>query len=631
MNIKLPSLNYLFKQAKDSLIRFPFTIVVSFFAACLGIYLIEYGKEINNYFPYLNTLLCMSIGIPLFFCVAIIAEKKRFTKKQYLLFNLLATFLLIIIYFTFPDSQSTHNTSLPYIKYAIYNITAHLFVSFVPFAFTTQLNAFWHYNRILFIRIFVSLIYSGFIYLGLVLALTSLKLLFDINIHDELFIEIWVVTVSFFNTWFFIGGIPKEFDELENSFDYPKGLRIFLQYVLLPLLALYLLILYSYGSKILLTWDWPRGIVSYLIVCVSVLGILTFLLIHPYGNQSEHSWIKKASKGYYFLLFPLLIIFFIAIFIRINEYGITINRYVIFLLGIWLTIVCIYTAIGKTNIKFIPSSLAIILLLVSFGPWGMFSVSERSQANRLKIILERASILVDNKVKNESIWIKDSLPYLTAKNKFYNDKKLNDSLHNEVMSILNYLDNHHGFSLIKSWYTQDLDSVVTILISKDKDTRYCNEAKIYMESLGLNYEYIESEISNSTIEYISNRDYTFKRVSGYDYIVDFDVYFNNQEEQELCNLKIDSTLLKLIYKGEPEIKLLLNENSDVIDFKLNDFISRLNKEYNSSSEFEVPENKMQLINSTKNFEIKIEIQNIEIQENKNKLERIVGEIYLKRK
>jgi hypothetical protein len=501
----------------------------------------------------------------------------------------------------------------------------------VPFAFTTQLNAFWHYNRILFTRILVSLIYSGFIYLGLVLALTSLKLLFDVNLHDELFVEIWIVTISIFNTWFFVGGIPKEFDELENSYDYPKGLRVFSQYVLLPLLCLYLLILYSYGSKILLTWDWPRGIVTYLIICVSVLGILTFLLIHPYGNQTEHKWIKKVSKGYYFLLFPLLIIFFIAIFIRINEYGITINRYVILLLGIWLTIICVYTSIGKTNIKFIPTSLAVILLLVSFGPWGMFSISEKSQKNRLKIILEQASILAGNQVKNETIWIKDSLPELNSKNKFCNDKYLNDSLHNEVMSILDYLDNHHGFSSIRSWYSQDLDSIVNYLILKDIDTRYCNEAKIYMESLGLNYEYIESEISNSTIEYISNRDNSFKKVSGYDYFIDFDIYIDNQEYQEISSFKIETTSLKFIYESETEVKLMLNENGKLIDFKIIDLINMLKMQYKSSSEFQVPSNKMKLENSSKNFDIKIDIRNLELQVNQNKIERIVGDIYLKRK
>ncbi|MFN4932199.1 MAG: DUF4153 domain-containing protein, partial [Bacteroidota bacterium] len=317
--MKLPSINYLIQNAKDSFKRFPLTIISSLIAVIFGIYLIENGKDITNIFPYINIMLCMSIGIPLYFCVTIISNKKGFDKKSNLIINLFATLILVIIYFTLPNSESTHNTSLPYIKYTLYNITCHLLVSFIPFAFSKQLNAFWHYNKILFIRIWTSILYSGFIYVGLIIALTSLHLLFDIKIHEQLYFEIWVVTMCFFNTWFFVGGIPTDFDQLDNIYEYPKGLKTFSQYVLLPLLGLYLIILYTYGTKILILWDWPRGIVSYLIICVSVLGILAFLLLHPYGNQKENLWIKKASKGYYFMLFPLLIILFIAIFMRVNE------------------------------------------------------------------------------------------------------------------------------------------------------------------------------------------------------------------------------------------------------------------------------------------------------------------------
>ena len=631
--MKLPSINYLIKNAKDSFIRFPLTIMFSLLAACLGIYLIEYGEEIKNFFPYLNTLLCMSIGIPLFFCVTIISNKKGLTKKQHVLFNIIASILLVIIYFTLPNSQSTHNTSLPYIKYAIYNITCHLLVSFVPFAFTRQLNAFWHYNKILFIRFLVSLIYSGFIYLGLVLALTSLKLLFDVDLHEKLFIEIWIVTVSFFNTWFFVGGIPKNLDELESNVQYPNGLRVFSQFVLLPLLGLYLLILYSYGSKIILTWDWPRGVVSYLIICVSVLGILTFLLIHPFGELKEHAWIKKASRGYYFLLFPLLVIFFIAIFLRINDYGITINRYVILLLGIWLTIVCIYTAIGKTNIKFIPTSLAVLMLLVSFGPWGMFSMSERSQVYRLKSILEKSTVLKDNKVQNEPSWIKDSLPELITETEFTNSNKLTDSLHNEVMSILDYLDNHHGFSMIRDWYKQDIDSIINVIISKDEETHYCNEAKIYMQSLGLNYEIIESENTEPNYEFTSNRNNMIKEISGYDYIISFDAYTGDQLQHEICSFKIDSVDFNFTYESKPFLKILLKNKNEIIDFKLNNLITDLKKNYDFNPVGQFPSSKLTLLESAKKHDIKIEFQTIEVSGNKktNKIERISGDIYLKKK
>jgi len=629
--MKLPSINYLIKNAKESFVRFPITISVSFLASCLGIYLVEYGREINNFFPYLNTLLCMSIGIPLFFCVTIISNKKGFTKKQNLIFNLIASVVLVLIYFTLPDTKSTHNTSLPYIKYAIYNITCHLFVSFVPFAFTRQLNAFWHYNKILFIRFLESLIYSGFIYLGLILALTSLKLLFDVDLHNELFFEIWIVTISFFNTWFFVGGIPNDFDELESNYDYPKGLRVFAQFVLLPLIGLYLLILYSYGSKIILTWDWPRGIVSYLIICVSILGILTFLLIHPYGEQKDHAWIKKTSKGYYFLLFPLLIIFFISIFIRINDYGVTINRYVILLLGIWLSIVCIYTAIGKTNIKFIPTSLAILMLIVSFGPWGMFSISEKSQVNRLKHILEQSKILIDDKIQNEPIWKKDSLPQLISNNsELMNETKLSDSLHNEVMSILEYLDNHHGFSMIRNWYSQDLDAIVDqSILKKEEDFRFYDEAEIYMKSLGLKYEFKDEELTDTSIDYEAKRNTALKSVSGYDYIINFEEYIYDEPEYELVNFKIDTINYTFSFLNNSTNKLSLSSKNMNVDFKLKECIDNIRKKYHDESFDQVPISEMLLLDSNQNFKIKIEFQNLELLN--NKIERISGDIYIKRK
>jgi hypothetical protein len=629
--MKLPSINYLIQNAKDSFKRFPLTIISSLIAVIFGIYLIENGKDIDNIFPYINIMLCMSIGIPLYFCVTIISNKKGFNKKSSLIINLLATLILVIIYFTLPNSDSTHNTSLPYIKYTLYNITCHLLVSFIPFAFSKQLNAFWHYNKIMFIRILTSILYSGFIYVGLIIALTSLNLLFDIKIHEELYFEIWVVVIGFFNTWFFVAGIPRDFDQLDNIYEYPKGLKTFSQYVLLPLLTLYLIILYTYGTKILILWDWPKGIVSYLIISFSIIGILTFLLLHPYGNIKENIWIKKTSKAYYFILFPLLLILFIAIFIRVNEYGITIKRYIILLLGIWLTIVCIYTAIGKTNIKFIPASLTLILILISFGPWGMFSISERSQVNRLKNILEQSKILVGNKVENETVWLKKSQPNLHSNSNLKNTGHLTDSLHNEVKSILDYLDDHHGFSMIREWYKQDIDSIVDQKIAKGKHLNYYSEAEIYMETLGLKYEHIYKEDKESNILYNAIYNSTIKTVTGYDYLIDFNKYNYDGKDNDICSFKIDAVEYNLVYSNEQKTKLLLKSKNDTVEFALQDLLNKLKKEYGDNPESELPVSKMQLVSLSNKFEIKIEFYSIDMELNKNRFNfnNLSGEIFIK--
>ncbi|MDH5380724.1 MAG: DUF4153 domain-containing protein, partial [Cyclobacteriaceae bacterium] len=576
--MKLLSLQYLVGKSKESFFRFPLTILSAFISVCLGIYLVEYGEEINDFLPYVNVLLTTALGIPLFFGVYIFIAKEKLHLKGKLLIQLGATFILLLIYFTLPDSYTTHNTSVPYIRYAIFNIIAHLLVSFVPYLRKRELNGFWNYNKVLFIRFLASVLYSGFLFVGLALALTAIEFLFDVNIHEELYFEMFIVIIGFFNTWFFVSGIPDELDELDSINEYPKGLKIFTQYILLPLLILYLVILYAYAGKILLNWDWPKGIVSYLISCVSVLGILTVLLLYPYGNLKENSWIKKFTDIYYYTLFPLIIILFIAIWLRIDDYGVTINRYVIVLLGVWLSIVSIYFSIRKTNIKFIPISLVVILLLMSFGPWSMFSVSERSQVNRLKKILEESSILTNGVINNEVIWETDSLPRFYSKNENTNESLLNDSIHNEVKSILDYLDDHHGFSSIRPWFKQNIDSFIEISLDSNG---YSNEARIYMESCGLEYQYKYYSNNENDFHYSSIEEDLIS-VSNYDYYLEFDTY-NYDGGSYDRDFIVDSLQYVLKYNVKENSELTIESNNDTLHFSLNPMIKDLLAEFGTES------------------------------------------------
>lgn len=412
----------------------------------------------------------------------------------------------------------------------------HLLVSFVPYLNSKELNGFWNYNKILFLRLCASVLYSVFIYIGLVLALLAVDNLFHLDVDSKLYFELYIVIIGLFNTWFFISGIPKSLDDLEQNQEYPKGLKIFTQYVLLPLLILYLLILYSYATKIIINWDWPKGWVSYLVSGVSILGFFNVLLIYPYGKLKENEWINKFTKLFYYSLIPLTILLFIAIFFRVNDYGITIKRYSVILLGVWIFLVCFYFIFKKDNIKFIPITLAILLLLSSFGPWGMFSVSEKSQIERLKIILEDNNILMNGKVTNEVIWIKDSLPDFESNLKLTNNKILIDSLHNEVKSILDYLDDFHGMKKIGPWFTQDLDSMVTFSDNNSK-YRYYNEARVYMESLGMNYKKRYSSKNTYQNYNYSSKNVNLINVKGYDYVYPFNLSSYQKFTKELKTKK----------------------------------------------------------------------------------------------
>ena len=620
--MKLPSLNYLAQQAIRSFLRFPFSILSSLVAVMLGVWLNE--ATIANKFPGINIMLCCALGISLFFCADIYADNKKLPGIRRRIVEAVVVFILIGLYFTLPNSDNTQNTNLPYIRYAIYSITAHLLVAIIPFLGAGKLNGFWHYNKILFVRFLTAMLYSGFLYGGLALALSSLNFLFDIDLHKELFFDLFIIISGFFNTWFFLAGIPENFDELDNLLEYPKGIRIFSQYVLLPLLIIYLVILYVYAGKIFILWSWPKGIVSYLIASVGVLGILTLLLIHPYGTLPGNSWIKKFSRIYYFILSPLVVLLFIAIGMRVADYGITINRYIIILLGIWLVIVCTYFGAGKTNIKFIPISLACMLMTMSFGPWGMFSVSERSQINRLKVILEQGNILKEGKVQREVVWQRDSLPQLYPKDvDKTNDKNLSDSLHNEVRSIIYYLDEHHGFTKVQKWYKQDLDSISRVSDSVGlRNERWymtVNEADLYMRSLGL----------ENTLRFkmdVDWFDYGFNKsanpatdIRGYDFLAEFQTQGDDDRKSLFFSFDVAFKEWHGQHNMRTEGKLILTNGLDTLTFSVDSLISKAFEKYGKKSQRDMPADEMILKSHSKNVEAKILLDYFNIKSEKDSL------------
>jgi hypothetical protein len=93
----------------------------------------------------------------------------------------------------------------------------------------------------------------------------------------------------------------------------------------------------------------------------------------------------------------------LAVWQRINEYGVTPERYCLCLFAIWLAAMAIYMGVarGRIDLRAIPASLGLALLLSSFGPWGAVSVSIRSQLGEFRHLLESQGVLVDGRLKLE--------------------------------------------------------------------------------------------------------------------------------------------------------------------------------------------------------------------------------------
>jgi len=560
--MNLPSVSFLFKNTVNTLLRFAVPI---FFAACatgIVIYLIQDYKLSEEQEALLGRLIMVcALGLPLSTAWKIMTESRAvgiIAKVVSLLFSL----ALLYVFYLSLGTGTDIRLELHGYRFAAWNLTFHLMVAFAAFTSYQHLNGFWQYNKHLFIRFLTAALYSGVLYVGLAGAILAVQELFGVNINGKRYAQLWVFIAGVFNTVFFFGGLPKNIHEFESQTDYPKGLKLFTQYVLIPLVSLYLVILYAYMAKIAIKMELPKGWVSNLILAFSVAGIFSLLLVHPIRNLEENKWIKLFSRFYYFSLLPMVALLFVAIGRRINDYGITIDRYIVATLGVWLLFVSLYFIFSKKkNIILIPVTLAFIFFFTSFGPWGAFKVSEKNQMKRLLALYEKSGVLQNGKIKKLSKEDAGKLPKKDVA---------------QMYSIIDYLRDFHSLDALKPYI--DDTACLNDIYTRD-DYRGVRISGIE-NCTGIPYYYgniVEAE--GSYFNFNSHQSFRDSgiTVTGYDLLREFSAYKGNDYKQTPDVQKDLQGLLK------PNGLLFLYANgSKQYEFNLHSYCKQLTEYYELS-------------------------------------------------
>ncbi len=553
--MKIPSLKVLFESTKETFLRFPFVILTSVIGAGFMIYIIDTPFERQESVRYLyNVVIACSLGISFLLALKFICERVKTSKTVTLVTQITGLVLLVAYYFSLPKDVGYADIT----RYFLFMIGMHLLVSFSPFAnknFSLERKGFWQFNQNLFIRILITGVYSGVLYAGLSVAILSFDKLFDAGINSKIYTELFFFILGAFNTWFFLSGLPENLDELEGMDFYPKGLKIFTQYVLLPLVIIYLLILYLYMGKIIIQWQLPMGWVSYLVLGFSTTGIFSLLLIEPLREMEGINWIKKFSKWFYLILFPLIILLFIAILRRTGEYGITERRYFVFVLALWLAVMALYFSVSRLkNIKIIPYTLCFIAFVTSFGPWGAISLSERSQMGRLEEILIKNKILVDGKI------VKAVNP-------------LPDEERQDVSSVIHFLSDRNSLNKIQPWFNQNID---TLKGGTESGVYKTKEAKI-TDLMGIEYtQFRRNFLQNDRYFSWNLKEYNSLKLKGYDYMVKYRFY-SYEKDKILKQYKLDSNNFSIEFNTDSLEVLFKNNDIQTGAVKIDRLIEELKK------------------------------------------------------
>ncbi|MDK9700284.1 MAG: DUF4153 domain-containing protein [bacterium] len=572
--------------------RFPFVLLDTVVGTVCALILIDNQDTPGS--TVLNQVVFGAIlGFPLLICLTFTSEKWKWRRSASLGVQL-AAILFVGLYSTTVPQNLDGIPGIHPIRLLMLTIGAILLGFSVPFFKRYNELGYWQFCKALCLRVFTTVFSAAVLFGGLAIALAALDYLFGVDIPGRRYGELFVLINGTFAIWFFLAGIPKDLDSLNDVTDYPKELKVFSQFILIPLVIIYFVILYGYLGKILLVWDWPKGWVSRLILGFVATGLVSLLLVHPIRDRIENRWMKTVARWFYVAVIPLTIMLFLAVWQRISDYGITEGRYLGIATVIWLCVIAPYFIFSKLKrILFLPASLCVVVLAVSFGPWGMFSVSERSQVSRLKQLLVQNHLLVDGQVQSQQ----DSLPLETNR---------------QISSILGYLSDVHGFEAIQPWFRESLlrDSIKNSDIYKDP----AQVAKL----MSVTYSRVSEASDDGSITFASDRDSAL-HIDGYERMLRRQRIHSGNTNRELSNegiayqVGLDLSTISVMVENK-------TKSIDTLQVELKPLVDKLITEYGKASADKIPPEKMVIVATSASTMIKIFISSINVQPHDGKFE-----------
>ena len=423
--MNLPSLDQLAASAAAVLRRFPEVAVCAVVAACAAVTAV--GEETIGFAAKLA--FTSTLGLPLFITVALVSERRGWAPRLRWAAAAAGAALLVYIHFRLRpwDDEALGQ------RWGHLVLTFHLAVSVVPYLGFTASHGFWQYNRVLFFRFLLATLYSGVLFAGLSLALAAVDNLLGIDVPDLHYPRLFFLIAFLFHPVHFLAGVPTDFEELEESRYYPGALRVLSQFVMLPLVAVYVTILMLYLGRIVVTATWPSGWTGYLVSSLAVAGIFSLLVAHPERIGGKREWLDRYALAFWIAIVPASVMVLLALWQRIEQYGITERRYLLGVLAVWLGATALHRVITRSrDIKGIPLSLTAIGVVTFVGPWSAYAVAERSQAGRVEEILAAHGGLVDGRVGAGAV----EIPYGEWE---------------QVEEAVGYLVDNHGTGAVEGW------------------------------------------------------------------------------------------------------------------------------------------------------------------------------------
>ena len=258
-----------------------------------------------------------------------------------------------------------------------------LFALFIAFIWipTIRKDDLAFHRRFLaaFQSFFISLIFSAVLAGGISAVFNAVHyLLFSLDF--KLLGHLLNPVYTLFAPLYFLSLMPDDREPSADRSRRPVAVPVFLDrllsYIVIPLLAVYTLILVVYVLLNITGDFWTDNLLEPLLVSYAIIGIIVLILSYNLDNR----WAALFRRIFPKVLIPIVVFQTIASILRISQMGITHGRYYVILFGIFAAIVGVVFSFMKVkNHGWIAAALLILAALSIVPPIDAFTVSRNNQ------------------------------------------------------------------------------------------------------------------------------------------------------------------------------------------------------------------------------------------------------------
>lgn len=377
-------------QISTAFKRFPLAVAFAIFATIAFIYVYESGLSPTEYkfshwlmiYPIAASMIALSVSL-------VQESRKNFSFLPHIIVGALWLAISIALVLYFPKNSNDIGRTYVGMTYLFIYTTAFLSIFIAPFFKQKDENGFWVFlmrnAKAAVVAIAISLVLLAAID-GLLFGFFNL---FDIKISGRPFAYSAIISLCTILPILFFSGIPSIDECLQEAPALNKFQTSTNKFLFLPVLSLYIVLLYAYIAKIIIQWEMPKGMVSYLVSASMLLMLLRVTLMLPERINPKPSFEKKLLKILPAACIPLVILMSVGIMRRISDYGISEDRYYITAINIFYYIIIAILLIDKIKCKskYITIVFCGMFLILTNGPLSAINVTHRVWINSVKAAL----------------------------------------------------------------------------------------------------------------------------------------------------------------------------------------------------------------------------------------------------